>query len=303
MRKTFINTLCGLAEKNNLIWLLSGDLGFSVLEQFEQKFPNRYINTGVAEQNMAGIATGIALSGNTVFIYSIANFPIFRCLEQIRNDICYHNADVKIVSVGGGMAYGSAGYSHHGIEDIGIMRLLPGMTVICPADPIETELATIEAANRPGPFYLRLGKSNEPAFHKNKLRFKLDQAILYQKGSDITLIANGPVLGLAIQAAAQLESKGISTEIISSPVIEPFDKETLIQSVKKTGRIISIEEHGPGALSSVIAENIAGTKCQFAPICLNKQPLTTAGSQDNLRKMHKLTTENIINTAVQMFGK
>src|SRR5262249_13809462 len=142
MRAAFIKTLYELAERDERVWLLTGDLGFTVLEDFARRFPERYLNVGVAEQNMTGVAAGLARCGKVVFTYSIANFPTLRCLEQIRNDVCYHEANVKVVSVGGGFAYGAAGYTHHGVEDLGALRLLPGMTVVAPGDPVETRLAT-----------------------------------------------------------------------------------------------------------------------------------------------------------------
>jgi transketolase len=142
VRTTFINTLSELAATDERIWLLTGDLGFSVLEAFHAQFPNRSVNVGVAEQNLTGVAAGLASCGKIVFTYSIANFPTIRCLEQIRNDACYNELPVKIVSVGGGFAYGPQGYTHHGLEDLAVMRALPNMTVVAPGDPIETELAT-----------------------------------------------------------------------------------------------------------------------------------------------------------------
>ncbi len=146
MRNTFVTTLCDLAEQDERVWLLCGDLGYSVLERFSERFPGRYVNMGVAEQNMAGVAAGLALSGKIVFTYSIANFPVMRCLEQLRNDVCYHNLNVKTVAVGGGLAYGTHGYTHHGVEDIAVMRALPNMVVMAPGDPIETILATYALA-------------------------------------------------------------------------------------------------------------------------------------------------------------
>ncbi|RLA96545.1 MAG: transketolase, partial [Deltaproteobacteria bacterium] len=138
MRTAFIETLYELAEKDDRIWLLTADLGYSVLERFADRFPERFLNVGIAEQNMVGIATGLALSGNIVFIYSIANFPTLRCVEQIRNDVCYHNTDVKIVALGGGFTYGTLGVTHHATEDLAIMRSLPNMRVVAPGDPVET---------------------------------------------------------------------------------------------------------------------------------------------------------------------
>jgi transketolase len=300
MRKAFIDTLCNLAQNDKRIWLLTGDLGFSFLEQFAAKFPQRFVNIGVAEQNMAGIAAGLALSGNTVFMYSIANFPVFRCLEQIRNDICYHNANVKIVSVGAGMAYGSAGYTHHGIEDIGVMRLMPNITVVSPADPIETKLAVTAIAQHPGPCYLRLGKSNEPILHQVQLHFELSKAIIVTEGSDITLIANGSILKVAIEAAEQLKAQGYQAEIISVPVVKPFDTETILKSVHKTKRVITIEEHGVGGLATAVAETIAGIKCRFSPILIKQGPATVAADQQKLREMHGLNIDSLLKTAKEM---
>src|SRR5689334_14978381 len=142
MRTSFIEALCEVAEQNDRVWLLTADLGYSVLERFASRFPRRYMNVGVAEQNLIGVAAGLARCGKIPFVYSIANFPTLRCLEQIRNDVCYHHGNVKVVAVGGGFSYGAQGYTHHGIEDLSIMRSLPGMTVVAPADPTEARLAT-----------------------------------------------------------------------------------------------------------------------------------------------------------------
>jgi hypothetical protein len=142
MRTAFLETLVRLARHDERIWLLTGDLGYSVLEGFAREFPERFVNAGVAEQNLTGVAAGLALSGKIVFTYSIANFPTLRCLEQIRNDVCYHRANVKVVAVGGGLAYGSQGYTHFGVEDLAVMRALPYMTVVAPGDPVEARLAT-----------------------------------------------------------------------------------------------------------------------------------------------------------------
>src|SRR5215469_2111226 len=211
MRNTFIETLCALAEEDERVWLLSGDLGYSVLERFATRFPRRYLNMGVAEQNMTGVAAGLALSGKIVFTYSIANFPVMRCLEQIRNDVGYHNANVKIVAVGGGLAYGTAGYTHHGVEDIAVMRMMPNMTVIAPGDPTETRLATHAILHHDGPCYLRLGKGGEPTIHTEPPDFQIGQAITLRSadsGDDVTLISTGAILAETLPAADRLAAGG-----------------------------------------------------------------------------------------------
>lgn len=174
--------------------LLVGDLGFGVVTEFAKRFPGQFVNVGVAEQNMAGIATGLALSGKIVFTYSIANFPILRCLEQLRNDVCYHKANVVSVSVGCGFSYGALGMTHHGTEDIAIMRSLPYMTTIAPGDPVETKAATAEAAKGIGPVYLRLGRAGEPIVHGADVQWELGKAIRVREGKDVTLISTGAML-------------------------------------------------------------------------------------------------------------
>src|SRR3954470_17523784 len=204
MRMSFIEALCEAAARDARVHLLTADLGYSVVEPFAAAFPRRFTNVGVAEQNLIGVAAGLALCGKCVFVYSIANFPTLRCLEQVRNDVCYHQADVKIVAVGGGLAYGPQGYTHHGVEDLAIMRALPGMTVVAPGDPIETRLATRALARQPGPAYLRLGKAREPAVHASPPRFRLGRAIRVRAGRDATLISTGTMLAACATAAADL---------------------------------------------------------------------------------------------------
>ena len=162
MRDAFIETLIDLARRDQDVLLLTADLGFGVLDRFARELPRQFLNVGVAEQNMTGIAAGLALEGKTVFTYSIGNFNTLRCLEQIRNDLCYHQAKVKIVSIGGGFCYGPLGVSHHATEDLAIMRALPRMTVVAPGDVTETILATRSIYQTPGPGYLRLGRGNDP---------------------------------------------------------------------------------------------------------------------------------------------
>ena len=185
MRTAFFKTLVEIAETDLRINLVVGDLGFGVVEPFVQRFPDRFLNVGVAEQNMSGVAAGMALCGKTVFTYSIANFPTLRCLEQIRNDICYHRANVKIVAVGGGLMYGALGMTHHATEDLAIMRALPEMTVVAPGDPLEAAHATRALAATPGPGYLRLGRAGEPAVHQGPIDFRIGRAIMLRDGSDL----------------------------------------------------------------------------------------------------------------------
>ncbi len=299
MRTTYLKTLLELAEHDDRIWLLTGDLGYSVLEPFATQYPDRFVNMGVAEQNMAGVAAGLAMTGKVVFVYSIANFPVMRCLEQIRNDICYHNLDVKIVAVGCGLAYGSHGYTHHGVEDIAVMRVLPNMTVIAPADPVETRLATQAIVERSGPVYLRLGKANEPVLYEREPAFEIGKAIEVCPGSDVTLISTGSVLGLALEAQRELSSEGWSVQVLSMPTLAPLDKSSVIEAAKRTGRIVTLEEHGPGGLGSVVAEALAeeGYGIRFHALRLPRGAIKEAGSQATLLRAHGLSSAGVAECA------
>jgi transketolase len=259
VRNTFVEALCELAAADERIWLLTGDLGYSVLEPFQTQFPERYVNVGVAEQNLAGIAAGLTHSGKIVLTYSIANFPTLRCLEQIRNDVCYNELPVKIVSVGGGYAYGPQGYTHQGLEDLAILRTLPGMTVVAPADPIETQLATAAVVAAPGPCYLRLGKAREPVVHTTEPPFALGQAIRVRDGNDATLISTGGMLGPALAAADALQQNdGFKVRVLSMHTLKPLDAEAIRAAAIETRGIVTVEEHSVvGGLGSAVAEVLA----------------------------------------------
>ncbi|MGH9864787.1 MAG: transketolase family protein, partial [Candidatus Acidiferrales bacterium] len=258
MRSAFIRSLVSLAEEDDRVCLVTGDLGFGVVEPFAEKFPKQFVNAGVAEQNMTGIAAGMALCGEVVFTYSIANFPTLRCLEQIRNDVCYHRADVKIVSIGGGLAYGALGASHHATEDIAVMRSLPEMTIVAPGDPVEAEMATKALVARAGPAYLRLGRSGEPPVHSDGVDFQIGKAIRVTDGDDITLIATGTMLHATVQAAEQLAREGIGARVLSMHTIKPLDLEAVYAAATDTRAIVTIEEHSiVGGLGSAVAEVLA----------------------------------------------
>lgn len=289
MRTAFLRALLDVARGDPRVWLLTGDLGFSVLEPFAKELPDRYVNVGVAEQNMAGIAAGLAHSGNVVFVYSIANFPTFRCLEQIRNDICYPNLAVRIVSVGGGLGYGAAGYTHHGVEDVAILRALPGMTVISPGDPREAELATRALATRPGPAYLRLGKAGEPLVHRAPPPFEIGRAIVVQPGRDVSIVASGSALPRAVDAAEQLEREdGLSVRVISMHTVKPLDVDVLAAAARETSVIVSAEEHSEiGGLGSAVADALSvrsDVRARLARVALPDRHLHEVGSQAHLLK-------------------
>jgi transketolase len=302
VRTAFLGALLEVAARNDRVWLLCGDLGYSVLEPFAQRFPDRYVNVGVAEQNMTGVAAGLALSNKIVFTYSIGNFPVIRCLEQIRNDVCYHNLNVKVVAVGGGMAYGAQGYSHHAIEDLAVTCVLPNMTVVAPGDPVEAAAATRAIADRPGPCYLRLGKAGERVLHATAPAFEIGRAITMQDGIDVTLISTGGLLEMALMVAADLAKQAVSARVLSMPTVQPIDAAAIVAAMADTGRILTLEEHGRGGLGSAVAEVIAesGIAVKFRQVKLQSAPSSVAGSQAALRAAHGISVEHVSRLARAM---
>lgn len=300
MRTAFIETLFSLAKDDPRIVLITGDLGFGVVTPFMEQLPNQFVNAGVAEQNMTGLAAGMALSGKIVFTYSIANFPVLRPLEQIRNDVCYHNANVRIVSVGGGMAYGSLGPSHHATEDIAIMRALPNMMVVAPGDPAETRLAVRALINHQGPAYLRLGRAGEPSVHINEPDFQLGKAITVRPGSDITLISTGGMLYDAVQVAEALNREGISARVLSMHTVKPLDADAVLSAARETQAIFTLEEHSIiGGLGGAVAEVLLESDTRprtFKRIGLNGGFSSMVGSQEYLRAQYGLDSAGILQT-------
>lgn len=303
MRTAFISELLACADRDPRIWLLTGDLGYSVLEPFAERFPDRFVNVGVAEQNMVGVAAGLARSGAKVFVYSIANFPTFRCLEQTRNDVCYPGASVTIVSVGSGFSYGAHGSTHHAIEDAAVMRSLPGIIVVSPGDPTEARLATRELADCSGPAYLRLGKAGEQiiAAHAGEA-FTLGRMRLIREGTDVTIVATGSVLAVASAAATELERGGISCRLLSAHTLKPFDSETLVRAMFETAGVVTVEEHRLiGGLRSAVAEAIIDVPARppgrLISLGIDPDVRLGTGDQGHLRAAAGLTCERIRDAA------
>lgn len=243
MRNAFIDELVSNASENDRIALIVGDLGFSVVEPFADRFPERFINAGVAEQNMMGLAAGMASEGYHVFVYSIANFPTFRCAEQIRNDVDYHRLPVTVVAVGGGLAYGSLGYSHHAVQDYGLMRLMPNMLIAAPGDPMETRACMRYLMANPQPSYLRLGKAGEPSFHSIVPKVEPGRWLRVSAGeSDQTLLSTGAPLSLASQWIEKAERyRGFALH--SLPLWGMATKESQISQIKNWAEVVTIEDH------------------------------------------------------------
>ena len=256
MRSAFIRSLETACASNPDILLLTGDLGFAVFDDFRAHYPQQFLNLGVAEQNLAGVGAGMALAGHTVFTYSIANFPILRCLEQIRNDICYHGADVKIVSVGGGMSYGALGASHFATEDLGIMRMLPGMTVVAPGDPVEVEALLPQIVAQKGPFYLRLGRDGEPRLTPSTATITLGVPNTLEAEGEVLILTTGGMLEVGAQVREMLVGEhGVSTALSSVHTLKPLPEAELLGLVEGRRLVVSLEEHSViGGLGGALAE-------------------------------------------------
>jgi len=306
MRNEMIRVLMELAGANSNVILVTGDLGFGVFDEFVEKLPRQFLNAGIAEQNMTGLAVGMALEGKVVFTYSIGNFPTLRCLEQIRNDACYHGANVKIVAVGGGFTYGSLGISHHATEDLAIMRALPDITVVAPGDPVEAAAATRAICHTSGPCYLRLGRGGEPVVHGSGLDFKIGKAVTLFEGDDVALISTGGILHNALLARQALVDSGLSVGLYSMHTLKPFDSELVAELAVKTKLIVTVEEHTViGGLGSAVAEitaQMSSTRARLKVIGLQDRFSSVVGDQEYLRDVYGLSVDKIVATVLDLWN-
>ena len=298
MRDHFIQRLSSLVQQDPNILLITGDLGFAVFDDFRKNYPDNFINVGVAEQEMIGLATGLALEGKTTFTYSIANFATLRCLEQIRNDAAYHGANVNVVCIGGGFSYGPLGISHHATEDLAILRSIPDITVVAPCGYWETMEATEALVNIQGTCYLRLDKSagaDKP--HNDNEIFQIGKARKIREGSDCTIIVTGGILEEVLLAYETLTSEGISTRVLNMHTIKPIDESAIMAACAETGAIITVEEHTiygglGGSVAEVLMYNNTVPK-KFLGIGLEAGFSSIIGSQAYLRKYYRLDANSI----------
>ena len=297
MRDTFVKTLVDLAKEDKNIELVTGDLGFGVLKPFWETVPDQFTNAGIAEQNMTTVAAGMALEGKTVFTYSIGNFPTLRCLEQIRNDCAYHNANVKVVCIGGGFVYGSLGMSHQATEDLAILRALPDVVVMAPADLIEAEECTKALAAYPGTAYLRLGRGGEKRIHDHIENFQIGKAIKVKSGEKIAILSTGAIFEEVNAAYDILVSKGYSPAVYTFPTVKPIDKEVIEDCAKEFEVIVTCEEHNiVGGFGSAVAEVMAemqAKKAYLLRIGLNDEYSVKVGNQEYLREQYGMDSKAI----------
>lgn len=303
MRKVFFETLQKIFREDKNVYLLTADLGVKFLEDFKSLDPERFINVGVAEQNMIGIAAGLALSGKNVYCYSIIPFLTMRTLEQIRVDLCYHNLNVKLLGAGGGLVYGVEGMTHHSVEDLAIMRSLPNMAVAAPADAKEADALAKASVSHQGPLYIRFGRDTDPVVHEGEINFKIGKGIVVKEGKDVCLLATGTMLYLAKQACEFLEKQGLSPTLISLPTIKPLDEELILECAKNYKAIFTLEEHSilaglGGAVAEVLAESGYGKIFKRIGI-VDRYAFPLIGSPDYLRDKLGLSPEKIAETILE----
>ncbi len=307
MRDAFTRALMREAAADPKLTLVTGDLGFGVLKPFWETYPDQFINAGIAEQAMTGLAAGLAREGRTVLTYSIGNFPTLRCLEQIRNDCAYHDANVKVVCVGGGFVYGSLGMSHHATEDMAVLRALPGVTVFTPGDPAEVEAVVPVMLRTPGTCYLRLGRGGEPTLHTEPVEnWQLPRALTLRHGKDVAILSAGGILTQTVSAAEKLQAMNVSAEVVSFPCLKPIDEEKIRELAGRFRHMVTVEEHTiVGGFGSAVAEVLAesGAGCKLHRIGMPDVYCCTVGTQQYLRGVYEMDDEAICRRTLRWLGE
>lgn len=305
MRNVFAKCITQLAAINDKIILLSGDIGNKLFDEFKKQYPKRFVNCGIAEANMIGIAAGLALSGFRPIVYTITPFATLRCLEQIRVDVCYHHLPVTIVGTGSGFSYAQLGPTHHSCEDVAILRSLPGMTVFCPCDPVELELGLKVSINLDNPLYIRLGKKDEPILHKEKPDFKFGKSLTLCSGLDCCLLSMGTISKVALESAMILKDFGISARVESLHTIKPLDTIVLQEIFYQYKIVVLIEEHSQiGGLLGAVSEwyiKQQGNLARTISFAVKDEFLHEIGNQNYALQKYGLTKLDIVNAVFNLF--
>jgi len=305
MRNAFAQEISRLAAGDPRVVLLSGDIGNRLFDPFKNDFADRFFNCGVAEANMMSVAAGMASSGLRPVVYTIVPFVTTRCLEQIRVDVCYHNVPVVIVGVGGGLSYAGLGATHHSCEDIALLRMLPGMNVVCPGDAVETRLALREALSQSSPTYIRIGKKGEPIVHEHDPDFRIGRAIVVREGADVALVSTGNMLPTALDVAEALDEKNVHARVVSMHTVKPIDEQTLAEVFTQSALVVSIEEHSIlGGLGGTIAEwcsDQAEPTAQLLRIGTPDEFFHQGGSQVYARQQLGLDADSIATRVLESF--
>jgi len=302
MRATFFSTVEKYYRRDNNVFVLTADLGFKLFDSMKGISPERFCNVGIAEANMVGLASGIALGGAKVYCYSIIPFLVMRAYEQVRVDIDYHDLDVKLVGMGSGFSYGLEGITHFGLEDISLMRSLKNMTVVVPADMHEAAAFADISYKCKGPMFVRIGKTNAPPVYGRKPSIELGKPVVLRKGRHAVLFATGDMVYNSLAAADILGRKGIKTSVVNVHTIKPLDKEAVKREAKRHEAVFSVEEHNvTGGLGSAIAEVMAeaGICRVFKRIGIPDKLRDVIGKADYLRKFYGLDPEGIVGTVMR----
>jgi len=298
MRNAFADELTKLGNEDPRVVMLSGDIGNRLFDKFKDKHPSRFFNCGVAEANMMGVAAGMAMNGLRPVAYTITPFVTTRCLEQIRTDVCYHEAPVTIVAVGAGLAYSGLGPTHHACEDISFLRSIPNMVVICPGDAFEVRAALRASLQQDRPTYIRMGKKGEPVVHAGPIAdFRIGKAITISEGADVCLLSTGNMLPEVIEAAHQLKERGISAEVVSFHTVKPLDDERLKTAFGRFKLVATIEEHSLiGGFGAAVSEWLVDTETKHQKFLRFGTPdafFKKSGEQEYAREMLGLTGHQI----------
>lgn len=304
MRTAYLETLYDLAKKDKRVFALISDNGAIVYDKYRRDLASQYLNLGISEANMLGMAAGMASCGKIPFAYTIGAFLAYRAFEFIRNDICLQKQNVKIVGTGAGEVYSALGPTHHATEDLGGLRSLPNLTILCPASPLEVSKATIAAYEFEGPVYLRLGTNKEPEIYQEEYAFEIGKAITIKEGSDISFIATGSILKDVLNVAELLETEGIQARVINMHTLKPLDKEIVLKAAEETGKILTIEDHNvTGGLGSAVAEVIAesGHGITFKRIGLEKFS-EGYGSYAQVKEKNGIGEKRIYHEVRQLMG-
>ncbi len=302
LRNEYGKTLVSLGAQNENLIVLDADLAKSTkTNEFAKAFPERFFDFGLSEQDMIGAASGLALTGKTVFASSFAVFLTGRVYDQVRQSVCYNNVNVKLVSTHAGLDVGEDGATHQMLEDISLMRALPNMRVIVPADAIETKQVIEYVSSEYGPFYVRLIRNALPVVHSDNYKFELGKASVLKEGDDITIIAIGPMVSKALDAAYVLEKQGINATVINSASIKPLDKETILKYAKKSKAVITVEDHSVfGGLGGTIAELLSQNHPVKMKILGVNNKFGKSGKPEELYSLYKLTKEEIVKNAIEL---
>tara|TARA_B100000315_G_scaffold258004_1_gene308736 strand:- start:739 stop:1668 length:930 start_codon:yes stop_codon:yes gene_type:complete len=307
MRNAYLSALYELSKTDENILALVSDNGAIVYDKFRETFPDRFVNFGISEANMVSVAAGLASCGKVPFAYTISGFITMRAFEQVRNDVCMQKMNVKLVGIGVGFVYSNLGPTHHSVEDIALMRILPGMTVFSPADTLESKYVTYAAAKINGPVYLRLATGGTPVIYKEDYDFKVGRGVILREGTDLAIIGTGGILYDAVQAADELIKQGISVRLINIHTLKPIDEEIILKAARDTKAVLTVEEHSiAGGLGGCVAEIlIENNKAPllFKRLGLNDVFPSGYGTYQQMKERNGLSKNDIVKQAKKLYEK